>query len=73
MVASIVYTFFGGIRGVIWTDFFLFLVIMAGAVAAMVYGLKIPEVGGIAGIVSNPETAKRLSIFPDFSNLDTDD
>lgn len=71
VVASIVYTFFGGIRGVIWTDFFLFLVIMAGAVAAMVYGLKIPEVGGIAGIVSNPETAKRLSIFPDFSNLDT--
>ena len=69
--ASVVYTFFGGIRGVIWTDFFLFLVIMAGSVAAMVYGLKIPEVGGIAGIVSNPETARRLSIFPDFSNLDT--
>ncbi|MBQ3097358.1 MAG: Na+:solute symporter, partial [Kiritimatiellae bacterium] len=71
VIASVVYTFFGGIRGVIWTDFFLFLVIMAGSVAAMVYGLKIPEVGGIAGIVSNPETAKRLSIFPDFSNLDT--
>ena len=69
--ASVVYTFFGGIRGVIWTDFFLFLVIMAGSVAAMIYGLKIPGVGGIAGIVSNPETAKRLSIFPDFSNLDT--
>ena len=71
VVASVVYTFFGGIRGVIWTDFFLFLVIMAGAVAAMVYGLALPEVGGIAGIVSNPETAKRLSIFPDFGNWDT--
>ena len=47
IVASVVYTFFGGIRGVIWTDFFLFLVIMAGAVAAMVYGLRLPEVGGI--------------------------
>ena len=40
VIASIVYTFFGGIRGVIWTDFCLFLVIMAGAVAAMVYGLR---------------------------------
>ena len=71
VVASIVYTFFGGIRGVIWTDFFLFLVIMAGAVAAMVYGLRLPEVGGMAGIVSNPETAWRLSILPDFSSWDT--
>ena len=44
---------------------------MAGSVAAMIYGLKVHGVGGIAGIVSNPETAKRLSIFPDFSNLDT--
>ena len=71
VVASIVYTFFGGIRGVIWTDFFLFLVIMAGAVAAMVYGLRLPEVGGMAGIVANPETAKRLSILPDFSSWET--
>ena len=71
VVASVVYTFFGGIRGVIWTDFFLFLVIMAGAVAAMVYGLRLPEVGGLAGIVSNPETAWRLSILPDFSSWDT--
>ena len=71
VTASVVYTFFGGIRGVIWTDFFLFLVIMAGAVAAMVYGLRLPEVGGIAGIASNPETAKRLSILPDFSSWDT--
>lgn len=71
VVASIVYTFFGGIRGVIWTDLFLFLVVMAGAVAAMVYGLALPEVGGLAGIAANPETAKRLSIFPDFGSRDT--
>ena len=71
VVASVVYTFFGGIRGVIWTDFFLFLVIMAGAVAAMVYGLRLPEVGGLAGLVAHPETAWRLSILPDFSSWDT--
>ncbi|MBR2838646.1 MAG: Na+:solute symporter [Kiritimatiellae bacterium] len=71
VAASIVYTFFGGIRGVIWTDFFLFLVVMAGAVAAMVYGLRLPEVGGMAGIVANPETAKRLSIMPDFGSWDS--
>lgn len=71
IVASIVYTFFGGIRGVIWTDFFLFLVIMAGAVAAMVYALRLPAVGGLAGIAANPETARRLSILPDFGSWDS--
>lgn len=71
VAASVAYTFFGGIRGVIWTDFFLFLVIMTGAVAAMVYGLRQPEVGGMAGIVANPETARRLSIFPDFGDWDS--
>ena len=71
VVASIAYTFFGGIRGVIWTDFFLFLVIMAGSVAAMVYGLRLPEVGGLAGLVAHPEAARRLSILPDFSSWET--
>lgn len=70
VAASVVYTFFGGIRGVIWTDFFLFLVIMAGSVAAMSCALALPEVGGIAGVVSHPETARRLSIFPDFGDWD---
>lgn len=71
VVASIAYTFFGGIRGVIWTDFVLFLVIMAGSVAAMVYGLRLPEVGGLAGLVAHPEAARRLSILPDFSSWET--
>lgn len=70
VAASVVYTFFGGIRGVIWTDFFLFLVIMAGSVAAMSCALALPEVGGIAGVVAHPETARRLSIFPDFGDWD---
>ena len=63
VIASIVYTFFGGIRGVIWTDFCLFLVIMAGAVAAMVYGLRLPEVGGMARTKTSAVSAHLSTLF----------
>ena len=69
-VFSIVYVAFAGMRGAIYTDFFLFLVIMVGAVAAMVYALGLPEVGGLAGLASHPALQGKMSIFPDFSNTD---
>ena len=69
-VFSIVYVVFAGMRGAIYTDFFLFLVIMAGAVAAMVYALGLPEVGGLAGLASHPALKGKMSIWPDFGNAD---
>lgn len=70
-VASIIYSSFGGIRGIVYTDFFLFLLIMTGAVAAMVYALGLPEVGGLARLISHPQVASKISVFPDFSDYDT--
>lgn len=69
-VFSIVYVAFAGMRGAIYTDFFLFLVIMVGAVAAMVYALGLPEVGGLKGLAAHPALQGKMSIFPDFSNRD---
>lgn len=69
-VFSIVYVAFAGMRGAIYTDFFLFLVIMVGAVAAMVYALGLPEVGGFAGLAAHSALQGKMSIFPDFGNAD---
>ena len=69
-VFSIVYVAVAGMRGAIYTDFFLFLVIMLGAFAAMFYALDLPEVGGFAGLAANPALAGKLSIFPDLSDAD---
>ena len=74
-VFSIVYVAFAGMRGIVYTDFFLFIVIMVGAVASMVYALNLPEIGGLAGLAakaadpSSPLFGK-LDFFPDFSNTD---
>ena len=69
-VFSIVYVAIAGLRGAVYTDFFLFLVIMVGAFAAMFYALELPEVGGLAGLAAHPALAGKLSLFPDFSNAD---
>ena len=69
-IFSIVYVALAGMRGIVYTDFFLFIVIMVGAFAAMFYALGLPEVGGLAGLAAHPALQGKLSIFPDFSNTD---
>ena len=69
-VASIVYSGLGGLRGAIYTDFFLFALIMTGAVVAMVYALGRPEVGGFAAMMQNPVVQSRLKFFPDVHDTD---
>ena len=70
-VAGVVYAAFGGVRGVIYTDFYLFTVIMVGAVAAAFYALGRPEVGGLAAMVAKLEPRGTLDFFPKFSDTDT--
>jgi len=69
-VASIVYSALGGFRGAIYTDFFLFVIIMVGAVVAMVYAMDRPEVGGFSAMMSNPVVRSRLAFFPSVDNVD---
>ena len=67
-VISIIYTTISGIRGTIYTDFFMFAVVMLGAVAVMYYSVNHPDVGGWSSLMSNPEVASRLTFFPSLSN-----
>jgi len=49
-VATIAYTFFGGIRAVLWTDALQFVVYMAGAIVALIILVeRVP--GGLGGIL----------------------
>ena len=57
-----------GLWGVVVTDMLLFGIALIGSIAAAWYALQQPQVGGLAGLVSSPELADKLSILPDFSN-----
>ena len=69
-VASLVYSCLSGIRGTIYTDFYLFAVVMVGAFAVMFYAVNHPSVGGWSAMMSNPAVAARTSFLPDFSKTD---
>ena len=69
-VISVIYSCLSGIRGTIYTDFFIFAVVMTGAFAVMYYSIHHPAVGGWANLMSNPEVTSRLSFIPDISNRD---
>jgi Na+/proline symporter len=71
LVAGLVtaaYSATSGLWGVVVTDLLLFVIAMIGSVAAAVFALRQPEVGGLAGLVSHPELAGKLSLLPDFSD-----
>jgi SSS family solute:Na+ symporter len=65
---TVIYSATSGLWGVVVTDLLLFVIAMVGAVAAAYYALAQPEVGGLAGLVSHPEIAGKLSLLPDFSD-----
>lgn len=69
-VITVVFSAAGGFRGVVYTDFLLFFVAIVGAIGAAYYLVNIPEVGGIAKLISHENVAGKLSILPDFSDTE---
>jgi SSS family solute:Na+ symporter len=69
-VVTIIYSTLGGMRGILIGDFFQFFLVLFGAVAAAVYAVNLPQVNGMANLLSNPEVIRKLNFFPDFSNTD---
>ena len=65
---TVVFSALGGFKGVVYTDFLLFFVAMAGAIGAAFYLVNIPEVGGIEAIMSNANVKDKLNILPDLSD-----
>lgn len=69
-VITVTFSAVGGFRGVVYTDFLLFFVAIAGAVGAAIYLVNLPEVGGVAQLITHENVAGKLSILPDFSDTE---
>ncbi|MDH3697597.1 MAG: Na+:solute symporter [Flavobacteriaceae bacterium] len=65
---TVTFSALGGFKGVVYTDFLLFFVAMAGAIGAAYYLVNLPEVGGINAVMSNENVIDKLSILPELSN-----
>ena len=69
--ATVIYSATSGLWGVLVTDLLLFGVSMIGSVAAAVYALRLPEVGGLSGLMAHTSVTEKLSFLPDFSDPTT--
>ena len=72
-IAGLITVFFsalGGFRGVVYTDFILFFVAMAGSIGAALYIIDMPEIGGVESLITHPNVSDKISMLPDFSNTD---
>ncbi|MDT8340810.1 MAG: sodium:solute symporter family protein [Longimicrobiales bacterium] len=68
---TLLYSATSGLWGVVATDLLLFVLAMAGSVAAAVYAVGHPQVGGLGGLMNHPALEGRLSFLPDFSDWST--
>src|SRR5690554_2473332 len=64
----VIYSAFGGLKGVLLTDFIQFIIAMVGSIWAAIYILDLPEIGGIDQLLAVPEVAEKSAMLPDFSN-----
>ena len=66
-VLNVAFAATSGLWGVLVTDFIQFGIAMTGSVAAAVYALKQPEVGGLSGLLARTDPAV-LNLLPDFGD-----
>ena len=63
-IVTVLFSSLGGLKGVLLTDFVLFIIAMIGAVAAAVFALGSPEIGSLPALFENPAAAGKLSLLP---------
>jgi solute:Na+ symporter, SSS family len=69
-IITVLFSTMGGFKGVVYTDFLLFFVAMAGSIGAAYYLVNMPEIGGIQALITHPNVADKISMLPDFSNTE---
>ena len=67
---TVVYSMLGGLRGVLITDFFQFILAMIGTVWAANVVLDLPQIGGLDSLLANDRVEGLTSFIPDLSDTE---
>jgi len=68
---TVIFSAVGGFKGVVYTDFLLFFLAMAGGIGAAFYCVNLPEIGGLNALLTHENVTDKLNILPDFNNTET--
>ena len=66
---TLVYSALGGLQGVLLTDMVQFGMAMVGSVAATVYIVRLPEVGGLSGMLAHEAVRQRTAFWPSLETM----
>ena len=67
-LVTVLYSSSGGLRGVILTDFFQFILSMIGMIAAAVYIINLPDIGSVSKLINHPNVVDKINFLPDFND-----
>tara|TARA_B100001250_G_scaffold23734_1_gene19875 strand:- start:797 stop:2527 length:1731 start_codon:yes stop_codon:yes gene_type:complete len=67
---TLLYSILGGLRSIIITDFFQFILAMIGSIWSCIYILNLESIGGVKNLIQHQKVIGKISMFPDFSNPD---
>ena len=67
---TLLYSALGGLRAIIITDFFQFILAMTGSVWGCIYILNLEQVGGLQNLLQHPNVKDKISLIPDLTNPD---
>ena len=67
-ILVLVYSTIGGLKSILWTDFFKFIFATGGAILTAFLVIKYPEIGGISNFIHHEAIHDKLRFFPDFSD-----
>ena len=67
LLGVIVYVSISGLKGVVYTDVFQFILAMAGSITLAIYVLRAPEIGGLEGL-RNALPDETFSFLPEVVN-----
>lgn len=67
-VVTVIYSSLGGLKGVLYTDFFQFFIAMAGSIGAAIVAVNLPQINGLDNLLANEVVQTKLNFVPDFSD-----
>ena len=67
---TVIYSSIGGLRGIIITDFFQFILAMVATFWAAYEIVSLPQIQGLTNLLNHPDVIPKLSLIPDIKDKD---
>jgi len=67
---TVIYSSIGGLRGIIITDFFQFILAMVATFWAAYEIVNLPQVAGLTSLLNHPDVIPKLNLIPDIADTD---